>query len=137
MEAWYYENLTSNKLVLLLETGYTNSQLAMEYLEQFIRYTNVGPDSYKRVILIDSDISYTTPELTIRTEQMNIIPYPFPSHLTYAMQPLDVAVFQTYKHWHKKAIQQAIRSLDIDYNIASFFQNLTEIRENNSKGELF
>jgi len=64
---------------------------------------------------------------------MNIQPYPFPSHLTHVMQPLDVGVFQPYKHWHKKAIQHAMRALDVDYNIASFFRDLTEIRANTFK----
>jgi hypothetical protein len=49
------------------------------------------------------------------------------------MQPLDVGVFQLYKHWHKKTIQHIIRNLDIDYNIASFLRDLTEIRYNTFK----
>jgi hypothetical protein len=49
------------------------------------------------------------------------------------MQPLDVGVFQPYKHWHKKAVQHAMRNLDIDYNVASFFRDLPEIRTNTFK----
>src|SRR5258706_1827171 len=104
MEAWYHEKLTGDELVLLSETGYSNSQLAMCYLEHFIRHTNAGPDSSEKVILMDSHTSHTTPELSIRAAQANITLYAFPSHLTHAMQPLDVGDFQPYKHWHKKAI---------------------------------
>jgi hypothetical protein len=133
MEAWYNDNLTGNELVLLSETGYSNGELAMYFLEHFIRHTKATADGPKRVILMDSHTSYTNPELAIRADQVNIILYTFPSHLTHALQPLDVAVFQPYKHWHKVAIQHAMRSLDLDYNIASFFRDLTEIRQNTFK----
>jgi hypothetical protein len=49
------------------------------------------------------------------------------------MQPLDVGVFKPYKHWYKQAIQHAIRNLNIEYNIASFIRDLTEIRHNTFK----
>jgi hypothetical protein len=44
------------------------------------------------------------------------------------LQPLDVGVFQPYKHWHTKAVQHAMRNLNLDYNIASFMRDLLEIR---------
>jgi hypothetical protein len=133
MESWYHERLQGDELVLLSDTGYTNSELAMIYLEHFIRHTNAGPTQPTKILLMDSHTSHTSPEFVIRATSMNIHPYPFPSHLTHIMQPLDVGVFQPYKHWHKKAVQHAMRALDVDYNIASFFRDLTEIRENTFK----
>ena len=38
MESWYSEKLTGDELVLLSDTGYTNNELAMIYLEHFIRH---------------------------------------------------------------------------------------------------
>jgi hypothetical protein len=64
---------------------------------------------------------------------MNITLYTFPPHLTHVLQPLDVGVFQPYKHWHRKAVQHAVQALDIDFNMASFFRDLTEIRVNTFK----
>ncbi|KFZ24325.1 hypothetical protein V502_01196, partial [Pseudogymnoascus sp. VKM F-4520 (FW-2644)] len=133
MESWYNEKLSGDELVLLSDSGYTNSELAMIFLEHFIKHTGAGPDKSKKVLLMDSHISHTTPEFVLRATEMNIHPYPFPSHLTHVMQPLDVGVFQPYKHWHKKAVQHAMRSLDIDYNIASFFRDIAEIRTNTFK----
>lgn len=133
MESWYHEKLTGDELILLSDSGYTNSELAMIYLEHFIRHTNAGPDKPIKVLLMDSHSSHTSPEFIIRATSMNIHPYPFPSHLTHIMQPLDVGVFQPYKHWHKKAVQHAMRALDVDYNVASFFRDLTEIRGNTFK----
>src|SRR4030081_2616287 len=68
------------------------------------------------------------PEFTILANQHNIHLHTFPSHLTHILQPLDVTVFAQYKHWHRRAIQQAIRNFDIDYNVISFFRDLSEIR---------
>src|ERR1700716_3377306 len=133
MESWYNEKLSGNELVLLSDSGYTNSELAMIFLDHFIKHTEAGPNKPMKVLLMDSHTSHTTPEFVLRATEMNIHPYPFPSHLTHVMQPLDVGVFQPYKHWHKKAVQHAMRALDIDYNVASFFRDLAEIRENTFK----
>ena len=73
------------------------------------------------------------PFFTLKSLEYQIIPYVFPGHLTHVLQPLDVGVFQAYKHWHRKAVQHAIRSLDIEYNISSFFRDLNDIRTDTFK----
>jgi len=40
-----------------------------------------------------------------------------------------VGVFQTYKHWHNKAIERSIERLEFDYGISHFFHDLHEIRQ--------
>jgi hypothetical protein len=45
------------------------------------------------------------------------------------MQPLNVSIFQPYKHWHDVAIKDAIASLNIEYGIRSFLRDLGRIRE--------
>ena len=69
----------------------------------------------------------------IKATTNNIHLFLFPGHLTHVLQPLDVSVFQPYKHWHKKAIQHVMCNLDIDYNVTSFLCDLGEIRENTFK----
>jgi len=46
------------------------------------------------------------------------------------MQPLDVGVFQPYKHWHDKAIQDALAGFSLEYNIQSFLHDLPTIQAN-------
>jgi hypothetical protein len=127
MESWYNEKLTGDELILLSDSGYTNNDLALLYLEHFVQHTGASPTSSTKLFLMDSHTSHTNPEFVLQAAKMNIHLYPFPSHLTHCMQPLDVTVFRPYKHWHKKAVQHAMRALDVDYNIASFFRDLTEI----------
>jgi len=53
----------------------------------------------------------------------------FPPHLTHLMQPLDVGCFQTYKHFHKLAVHQAVRNMQLTYDYSCFLQDLPGIRE--------
>jgi hypothetical protein len=66
-------------------------------------------------------------------EQYNIHLYALPSHLTHVLQPLDVGIFQPYKHWHKEAVHSSIRKLDLSYTVGSFLRDLPEIRANTFK----
>jgi len=49
------------------------------------------------------------------------------------MQPLDVGIFQPYKHWHDVAIKEALASLDIEYGLRSFLRDLNWVREQTFK----
>ena len=46
------------------------------------------------------------------------------------MQPLDMGVFQPYKHWHDKAIQDVLAEFNTEYSLTRFCQDLTKIRDN-------
>ena len=46
MESWYRNRtLTSKELVLLSPTSFINDDLAIEWLEHFIKHSSAGPDS--------------------------------------------------------------------------------------------
>jgi hypothetical protein len=82
---------------------------------------------------MDNHGSHLTPQFVLLARANNIVPFTFPAHLTHCMQPLDVGVFQSYKHWHNKAIQCALESLDFEYTISSFLRDLPEIRHKTFK----
>jgi len=128
MENWYSEKLEKGVRVVLSDSGYTNKEISLILLDHIILNTNASMDKPLKVLLMDPHGSHIDPGFIIKATASNIHPFPFPGHLTYVLQPLDVGVFQPYKHWHKKAVQHAMRNLDLDYNIASFMQDLTEIR---------
>jgi hypothetical protein len=128
MESWFHENLHGDEKVAVSDSGYMNSELAMEYLRHFIQHSMSSINSKMNLLLMDSHISHEVPEFAILANQHNIHLYTFPSHLTHILQPLDITVFAQYKHWHRHAIQQAIRNFDTDYNVTSFFRDLSTIR---------
>ena len=128
MESWIAESLQGDELLQVSATGYINECLGLEYLEHFIKHTKASSKSPMKLLLMDGHASHKAPGFVLLAHKHNVIPYTFPSHLTHVMQPLDVGIFQPYKHWHKVAIEHAMRNLNVDYNIASFLQDLTKIR---------
>ena len=130
MESWYHDNLDGNERILLSDSGYSNDDLALKWLQHFILHTRSSSNSEPKVLLLDSHASHRTPEFTILATEHCIHPYAFPSHLTHVLQPLDVGIFHPYKHWHKAAVHRVIRSLDFEYNTSSFIRDLPEIRSN-------
>lgn len=84
MESWYPKNLHGNELILLSETGYSNSKLALRWLQHFIEHTTHELGNPK-LLLLDSHVSHTSPEFIIIAAESNIFILPFPSHLTYVL----------------------------------------------------
>ncbi|RFU23572.1 hypothetical protein B7463_g12766, partial [Scytalidium lignicola] len=91
------------------------------FLEHFIQHTHAGSDQLYKLLLMDNQTNHMNPDFTLLACKNNVVPFTFPAHLTHCMQPLDVGVFQPYKHWHNKAVQSATESLDFEYTMASFF----------------
>ncbi|KFY68125.1 hypothetical protein V496_01285 [Pseudogymnoascus sp. VKM F-4515 (FW-2607)] len=133
MESWYPKNLRGNELILLSETGYSNSQLALRWLQHFIEHTAPHEMGNPKLLLLDSHVSHTSPEFIIMAAESHIIILPFPPHLTHVLQPLDVGLFQPYKHWHKQAVLRAIQEMDISYNLSIFMGDFPQIREQTFK----
>jgi hypothetical protein len=128
MESWYRERVGNKEVILLSESGFTSDTLTYRFLQHFIQHTHSGPDTPYKILLMDNYGSHLTPQFVLLARANNIVPFTFPAHLTHCMQPLDVGVFQSYKHWHNKAIQCAIETLDFDYTISSFLRDLSGIR---------
>jgi hypothetical protein len=128
MESWFRDRLHQNELVLLSDSGFTNDELAIRFLEHFILYSDAGPSQPPKLLLMDNHGSHVTPEFINIATSNNVVPFTFPAHLTHCMQPCDVGIFQAMKHWHNKAIQHALEFLEFDYTIASFLRDLPEIR---------
>ncbi|KAM4061783.1 DDE superfamily endonuclease [Hirsutella rhossiliensis] len=63
-----------------------------------------------RLLLLDGHGSHHTLDLIEYAEAHNIVLFALPPHLTHLLQPLDVVVFQPYKHYHSRAVDFAIRS---------------------------
>jgi DDE superfamily endonuclease len=112
---------------VLSSSRYTNKEISLIFLNHIILHTNTGLDKLLKVLLIDQHSSYIDLKFTIKATAHNIHLYPFFKHLTYIFQPLNVSIFQLYKHWHKKAVQHAMCNLNLNYNVASFMCNIQEI----------
>jgi hypothetical protein len=98
MESWYLEKLEKGTQVALSDSGYTNKEISLLLLDFIILHTNAGIDKPMKVLLMDQHRSHMDLDFVIKATASNIHPYPFLGHLTHVLQPLDVGVFQPYKH---------------------------------------
>lgn len=128
MESWIHDNLTGAEVITVSQTGYTNENVALSWLNHFIKHVGAGPQAHWRILLLDGYITHCKDDFIIKCHENHIVPFQFPSHLTHVLQPLDVGVFRPWKHYHNKAIHYALHSLEIEYPLSSFFRDLSTIR---------
>lgn len=105
MADWFAPGMDSGTYVEATESGFTSNQIAIKWLEHYINNSYAGPESSWKLLLMDNHGSHETPEFIQLANDNHILPFPFPSHMTHCMQPLDVGIFQPYKHWHDKKVQ--------------------------------
>ena len=134
METWVQDSLSSTEVIAVSQTGYTNENIALSWLDHFIKYAGAGPDAkHWHILLLDGHVIHRKDEFTIKCHKNKIVPFESPSHLTHVLQPLDVGVFRPWKHYHNKAIHNALHSLNMEYTISSFFRDLSSIRDQTFK----
>ncbi|RPA89127.1 hypothetical protein L873DRAFT_1723181, partial [Choiromyces venosus 120613-1] len=129
MESWVHENLTGAEVITVSPTGYTNETIALAWLNHFINHVGAGPDQHWLILLLDGHITRRQDDFIIKCHENHIVPFEFPSYLRHILQSLDVGVFCSWKHYHNKAINHALHSLEIEYTISFFFRDLGSIRE--------
>ena len=86
------------------EIGFTNNQIALEFLQRFIKHSDAGSHSEWKLLLMDNHGSHETPEFIKLANDNHILPYPLIAHLTHCMQPLDVGVFAPLSIAYKNAV---------------------------------
>ena len=129
MDNWISEKLIGTEHIACTPTGYTNNEIVMQYLDHLIKHSKAGLNKPWKILLLDGHESHHYKPFQLKSAEHHIKLFYFPSHLTHILQPLDVGIFRPWKHYHKLAIQAALRSLDFEYTITSFFRDLTLIRQ--------
>ena len=84
-------------------------------------------------MLIDNHGSHCTPQFIELANKNHICPYALIPHLTHCMQPLDIGIFQPYKHWHDVAIQDALLEFNTEYTVPQFLGDPTKLQANTFK----
>lgn len=130
LEDWYAETgLGDNYVIAVSDTGYINDSVSLEWIHHFDTETQKVQLGEYRLLLLDGHISHCTVEFVRYCDDNKIIPLCLPPHTTHFLQPLDVMVFQPYKHYHSKAIEEATRLGNPEFDKIEFLANLTAIRE--------
>ena len=95
---FFYNNLDTDAMLKTSLNGYIDDQIALEWLEHFNIHTTPSDENQKRLLLLNGHDSHTTLKFWQKCQEFGVIPFRLPPHLTHFLQPLDIGVFQVYKH---------------------------------------
>uniref|UniRef100_A0A8H7N0B1 HTH CENPB-type domain-containing protein n=1 Tax=Bionectria ochroleuca TaxID=29856 RepID=A0A8H7N0B1_BIOOC len=129
--SWYHElqGLDPEARVAVAETGYSNDELALSWLQHFNEYSRKGQVGAKRLLLIDGHGSHHAAQFIEFCDNNGIIPFGMPSNLTHLLQPLDVCVFQPYKHYHGLALDRLVCDGAVEITKLDFLSIIEEVRK--------
>jgi DDE superfamily endonuclease len=96
--ARFYEDLQGDIMISLSESRYTNNELLYDYIQHFKRQSRKMRVKAHRILLCDGFKSYFTREVLEFYEFNFIHVFTLPPHTSHILQPLDVVLFQPYKH---------------------------------------
>ncbi|KAF2176828.1 hypothetical protein K469DRAFT_605737, partial [Zopfia rhizophila CBS 207.26] len=97
-------------------------------IEHFNKFSKPYQRGAWRLLIFNKFSRHTTKQFLQYCKDNKIIPFRLPPHTSYKLQPLDLAAFQPYKHWHKRSVKLAIRSGCVDFNKVEFLYFVQEIR---------
>lgn len=130
---WTDNDLEGEAMIATTPKGYINDVIASEFFLHFERHSRPIKTGKKRVLLLDGCESHFTRDLYDLATASNVVLYPFPPHLTHILQPLDVGLFSSYKHWHQEVLLREIADGATDFDKTDFLFHLQEIRRRSTK----
>lgn len=85
MASWFDEDLPPGTRIVVSESGFTNDNIAVEFLKHYIANSDAGPDADWKILLMDNHGSHMTPEFSLLANENHIRPFTFIPHLTHVM----------------------------------------------------
>jgi len=133
-EYWYTEtDLPDDYLIGVSDTGYSNDYLTIAWLKHFEIFSARRQSGVYRLLLLDGYRSHCTREFIEYCDNHKIIPFCLPPYTSHLLQPLDVVVFQPYKHYHTEAIEAATRTGCTGFDKVEFLTAINSIRQQTFK----
>ena len=100
----------------------------MAYIHHFDWYSAWFQKGKYRLLLFDGQTTHLTRQFLEVCEERDIHVFVFPSHLTHLLQPLDVGVFQPYKHWYKAAVTKLYYTGGTSVDCIDFLNQIHRVR---------
>lgn len=128
-ERWITETgLANDTLISVTESGYSNDEISLDWIKHFENQTRARTKGTKRLLLLDGYGSHCTREFIEFCDSHRIILYCLIPHTTGKIQPLDVGVFQPYKHFHAKAVDDEMLTGCDNFDVVEFLAAIGKIR---------
>ncbi|TKA66365.1 hypothetical protein B0A49_07680, partial [Cryomyces minteri] len=128
LEGWINNELDDDVLMAVSDSGYTNDEISLAWFEHFDKFSAKRQTGAWRLLLLDGHGPHATKDFLDYGDDHKILLYYLPPHATHFLQPLDVVVFQPYKHWHAEAVDAATRTGCTNFNKVEFLAALQSIR---------
>ena len=130
---WVENSMDPDTLITTSPTGYTCDFIGLRWIEHFHKYSKKTQQGAYRLLILDGHASHITKEFLTYAEDHKIVCMGLPPHTTHLLQPLDVGVFQPYKHWHAQAVNRAVDFADTEYSKQEFLASFKHFRDQTMK----
>jgi len=129
-EAWYTTtSVPYDYLLGTSESGYNSDGLAMKWLVHLERFSAKRQTGSYRLLLLDGFRSHTTKQFIDYCDQYKIVVFCLPPDSSHLLQPLDVVVFQPFKHYHAEAVEAATWIGCSNFDKMEFLDKIDSIRQ--------
>jgi len=125
--------IPDNYLVATSETGYSNDELTIKWLLHLNSFSTEPQSGIYRLSVLDGFGSHCTKQFIEYCDNHKIVVFCLPPHSRHLLQPLDVVVFQPYKHYHAEVVETATRKGSGEFDTAEFVDQIDSIRQSTFK----
>ena len=111
LQNWYTEtDLPHDWVIRTKSSGWTNNQIALEWIEHFDKHTASRTKDAYRMLVLDGHGSHLSAEFESYCKTNNIITLCLPAHSSHITQPLDVGCFGPLKRAYGREINAFIKA---------------------------
>ena len=123
-----HTDIPGNYILGSQAVGYLNNNLAFKWIQHFNKYSAIRQQGIHRLLLLNGYSSHLIIEFAEYYKQRNIYLFAIPAYISHFLQPLNIILFQPFKHQHRQAIKMAVRIGCINFNIIKFLHTLYRMR---------
>ncbi len=134
LEKFFLQNNLDGKVAMAVsDTGYNNDELSLHWLEHFDKHNCKKRKGVWRILVMDDASSHVHEEFIRLCYSKNILPFRMPPYTTHLLQPLDIVCFQPLKNYHAEAVDNAVRTGDMEFTLVEFLAHIQSIRKQTFK----
>ena len=120
-------------LIGISELGYINDTLFIEWIKHFDHCTRDHTFGAWRLLIFDGYGSHCIKEFIDYCDDNKIVPFSLSPHSSQHLQPLDIVIFQPFKHYHKQAVEASTRTGYTNFNKVEFLNAIHSIQSQTFK----
>ena len=133
LQKHFQNDLEADTLIGINKTGYSNSNMSMEWIRHFNKFSKTQTKGKYRMLVFDGHGSHLTDDFLYYCWAHDIVPFQLPPKTTHLLQPLDLGVFQPLKHWHQVSLHEALQFGNTEFTKQDFLNAYQTVRNRTFK----